>query len=116
MILKLRNGCQWSTKKAHHLGYKVYNSKESYSLHPCPICGGEDGGTHMAGQCKHPHIKGIYIKRHDETVHIIAKAISNKNKINNQKNTYMILDTGSNEDSGINTQGKRIPGDGCYSR
>jgi hypothetical protein len=113
MALKLRNGCQWSTKKAHHLRMPVRHkySGHSKSIHPCPLCGGEDGGTHMACSCTHPDIKGSFIKRHDDVVRVLAKEIEKSNNFNILGNRgYLIVD--AKEEKGLEKEGgipKRIP-------
>jgi hypothetical protein len=114
MILKLRNGCQWSTKKAHQLRVPVKHKfpGHSSSIHPCPLCGGEDGGTHMACSCTHPDVKGAFIKRHDDVVRVLAKEVEKSNKFNNHLGNkgYLIVD--AKEEGGLEKEEgtpKRIP-------
>jgi hypothetical protein len=113
MALKLRNGCQWSTKKAHHLRMPVKQKYpgHSTSIHPCPLCGGEDGGTHMACSCTHPDVKGAFIKRHDDVVRTLAKEIEKSSNFSTLGNKgYLIVD--AKEEEGLEKEGgipKRVP-------
>jgi hypothetical protein len=66
----------------------------------------------MACNCTHPHVKGAFIKRHDDVVRALAKEIDKVNGINSHPDHrgYMIMD--AKEDKGNETEGgipKRIP-------
>ena len=44
-----------------------------------PACNNRDSGKHILGACiacSHCYLKGLYIKRHNEAVAIVAKAIT----------------------------------------
>ena len=43
----------------------------------CPLCGNEDGGTHMVSGCQHSSMQGMYTERHNKIGRIIIRAILN---------------------------------------
>jgi hypothetical protein len=110
-FVKLRNGCLWNTKRAHMLGLRpkgAYKRSAGGSVHPCPLCGGEDGGTHIACNCTHPDIKGLIIKRHDDVVRILAKAIEKSNR-DYAHNCLMMVDAKGEEGVAKGWLWKRVP-------
>ena len=70
--LRLRYGAFWNAKLALRFR-KPYLGGISDGM--CPLCKQPDSGTHTLGACSHPHMKGLYIERHNETVASLSKAI-----------------------------------------
>ena len=46
----------------------------------CPLCGLEDGGTHMVSGCQHKSMQGMYTERHNKLGRIIMRAIGKGEK------------------------------------
>lgn len=72
----------------------------------CLLCGERDSGNHSIGACRHPHLHGLRIKRHDRAVHIIHKHLQHGREGGN----YCIIDAGTMTDVlNAAANGKRVP-------
>ena len=75
--LRLSYGAFCNAKLAQRFR-KPYLGRTSRGM--CPLCRQPDSGTHTLGACSHPHMKGLYIERHNETVASLSKAIGEGKK------------------------------------
>jgi hypothetical protein len=77
--MKYRHGCIWNAKLAKRIGrqYKCCRHAKPHpsAKAPCPLCGLEDSGGHIMGDCRHKHMQGLTIQRHNDAVQTIAKAL-----------------------------------------
>ena len=60
------------------------------SLCPMPNCKEQDSVGHILGECQHPALKGLHIKRHDDTVIRIAKAMRHSNTPKVKRSLIMV--------------------------
>jgi hypothetical protein len=69
---KYRWGLSWNAKRAA----RVKHPMPGCAGGECPLCRGDDGGSHILGGCTHRRLKAAYIARHNHAVQKIAKAVS----------------------------------------
>ena len=105
-VLKGRWGHLWSMKLAHRYRTSYMHNKHIATNDNCPLCGLSDGGGHMLGGCQHKICHSQYIKRHDEAVKIIQKAISS----GALGGSFCIMDAGKKENLPPDVSSKRLPG------
>ena len=106
--LKSRYGCLWNAKLAHrfkrpYLPRKAHGHALSAA---CPLCSGSDSIGHILGECGHPILKALHIRRHDEAVRMIFKAIQKGCRGGN----FSIMDAGTSDTIRVaGAATKRIP-------
>jgi hypothetical protein len=71
-LLRARYGVLWNARLAARMG-RPYCDKPADGL--CPLCGGEDGNTHILAGCTHPDMKALYIHRHNEAGRVLLKHV-----------------------------------------
>ena len=74
-VNKYRAGVLWNAKLAHRSGYAPTPA--------CPLCGGLDGGNHIAGGCGHEEMRRLYQEAHNTLGRIILKATAKGSMGNN---------------------------------
>ena len=67
VVLKYRRGLLYNNRLA-------FKWKKAPNM-LCPLCGNEDGGTHMVSACQHKGMQGMYTERHNAVGRIIIRAI-----------------------------------------
>jgi ribonuclease HI len=67
VALKYRMGLLWNNRLAFKWGKAPNNL--------CPLCGSEDGGTHMVSACQHTGMQGMYTDRHNKLGRTIMRAV-----------------------------------------
>lgn len=78
-VLKFRFGCLWTSKRAALFGMPYCGKAVQYTpagRARCPLCPGEDSGSHLLGGCQHPVLHKVYIARHNRAVQLIRQALS----------------------------------------
>ena len=100
-VMRYRGGVLYNNKLAFR--YKQSTTSK------CPLCNKEDSATHMLLQCTHRKVKAMVIKRHNQAVQAIAKAIANGRR----GGSFLIMDAGKLEDVqesvSSTIQGTRLP-------
>jgi ribonuclease HI len=105
---KYKWGTLWNTKRAHmckmlYRGKPVILTKEGHAA--CPLCGMADSGTHIMGGCgATQEMQALYVKRHDEAVKLIQKAIST----GTHGGFAMLMDAGRRTDLPADVCGKAV--------
>jgi ribonuclease HI len=97
LTFKARWGHLWNRKLAHRYGMAPNPN--------CPLCGQPDSTGHLLGGCHHPEAQAMSIARHDQSVKLIQKAISNSTL----GGYYTIMDAGKASDLPEEVHGKRLP-------
>jgi ribonuclease HI/exonuclease III len=90
-------GLLWNNAAAKRCGRAVSAA--------CPLCGCLDSSGHILGGCQHRDMKSQYIKRHDEAVKLICKAIMN----GSNGGCFITMDAGKQEDLPTDLAGRKIP-------
>ena len=57
----------------------------------CPLCGSNNGISHMLGSCTHPMMKAMFIERHNAAARMILKLILE----GSHGDRYILTDVGS---------------------
>jgi hypothetical protein len=65
--IRYRGGCIFSQKLAYRFGMS--------HTPQCPLCGGQDGQSHILGGCTHPVFHSVYCKRHNQAARLIMKEV-----------------------------------------
>jgi hypothetical protein len=60
----------------------------------CPLCGQPDSTGHILGGCSRTDMQGCYIKRHDQAVKLVCKAIAK----GQYSGCFTIMDAGRAEE------------------
>ena len=114
--LKYRWGQLYNAKLAARYGH---DKGGGASRDMCPLCGMPDSGTHIMGECQHPTMHALYVKRHDEAVGIINKAITK----GRYGNCFKLMDAGKRgalpgdvAGKGSDLAGHLLPGGGPTSK
>jgi len=82
-VLRYRWGNLWSKKLAYRFRRPYAAARPGAPTaapaaldSKCPLCGGEDSGTHILAGCQHPTIKSLVIRRHNEAVRMLQRTVA----------------------------------------
>jgi hypothetical protein len=67
-VLQLRTGTLWNRALAHKWGLATSDA--------CPLCGGKDGGMHIASGCQQHQMRAMITERHNAIGRILMRAIA----------------------------------------
>ena len=99
-IMRLRWGKEYNAKHALQMKKPYASNGRMDGVCPLDKCGEPDGCGHMLGGCRNPTIRSIIIKRHNEAVQLIYKAIL----ASDIGGSYTVMDAG------------HLPGETLHSR
>jgi ribonuclease HI len=74
-VMRLRWGREYNAKNAMHMNKPYASNGKLDGICPLPRCGLPDGCGHMLGGCLNPDIRSMIIKRHNDAVQLLYKAI-----------------------------------------
>ena len=110
-LMRYRHGCLWNAKKAAMIDIPYQAARRaqprcSNPLAACPLCGCEDGGTHMLSECSHPLIKGLVIERHNDVVRLIGKEVRATERF---QDAVLLMDCSESDRQECDAQYSRVP-------
>ena len=94
VALKARMGQLWTRRMAYQ--------RRQAATPACPLCGSDDGPSHLLGGCQHGRMRSEYIKRHNDALRMIVRAL----RRSRHGGTFTIMDAAARD---LDTDGNRVP-------
>ena len=96
-VFKYRWGALYNQKIAMRIGRSHTSA--------CPLCAGQDSGSHIMGGCEHAAMRALYVTRHDAAVKLVQRAVSKGEK----GGFFTVMDAGRAADLPDTVTSKRLP-------